>query len=131
MTRKQRQAEQILKHGLTLKRLFTNNPHDHSSIGPVSLCKALRRIETKGNRLATDYCNLPDFDINILNQHDIRTVKRLAELLPKLPESAIHLNHDPRGYYLKIESEYIQANQIEIHRDWGGHGILAPEFTGN
>ena len=127
-TKKQRQADQILRHGLALRRQFCNND---LSVFPTMLCKALRRIETKGNRLATDYCNVEGFDPATLERHDKRTMKRLAELLPGLPAEAIHLNHDPRGYYLKIDDKYIRDNKIELYRDWGGYGIIAPEFTGD
>jgi hypothetical protein len=100
-------------------------------IGPVSLCKALRRIETKGNRLACDYCSLEGFNPETLDRYDISATKRVLALLPNLPKEALHLNHDPRGYYLKVDDEYIRANGIDIHRDMGGYGILAPEFDGN
>ena len=131
MNRKQKQADQIMNHGLRLKSLFVGDiAQPGGGIGPVTLCKALRRIETKGNRLATDYCNDSGFDLKKLTDHDARTIKKLRGLLPGLPTEAVHLNHDPRGYYLKIDSEYIRERCIEMYRDWGGYGILAPEFTG-
>lgn len=40
----------------------------------------------------------------------------------------VFLNRDPRGYALKIDSEYVRAHSLAIHRDWGGYGIIAPEI---
>jgi hypothetical protein len=40
----------------------------------------------------------------------------------------IFANGDPRGYALKIRSEYVKNNNLDIHRDWGGYGIIAPDL---
>lgn len=45
------QKEQIIKHGENLNRIF------HLSADPIKLCKSLRRLETQGNKLTTDYAN--------------------------------------------------------------------------
>jgi hypothetical protein len=42
----------------------------------------------------------------------------------------IFLNGDARGYALKIQDDYVRDNNLDIHKDWGGYGILAPEFDG-
>ena len=82
MTKKQKRDEEILKHGFALVRNFGNG----SNGGPVTLCKALRRIETKTHRLAEDICNGTKSmeDAAFDRWHD-RTIKRISELLPKLP----------------------------------------------
>jgi len=36
-------------------------------------------------------------------------------------------NGDPRGYALKIESEWVAKQEVSIYRDWGGYGILCPD----
>ncbi len=42
----------------------------------------------------------------------------------------IFFNRDPRGYALKIKSEWMHAHpELPLHRDWGGYGILAPDLT--
>ena len=41
----------------------------------------------------------------------------------------IFVNGDCRGYALKIFDDYIRKNDITIYRDWGGYGIIAPDFT--
>jgi hypothetical protein len=45
------------------------------------------------------------------------------------PIVPIELNRDPCGYGLKIPPEYMLANNLDLHHDWGGYGILAPEIT--
>ena len=65
-------------------------------------------------------------------QYDKWYDKRVAwvsELLPNLPKEAIKINTDPRGYALKIEDSYVKEQKLDIHRDWGGYGILAPDFS--
>jgi hypothetical protein len=32
-------------------------------------------------------------------------------------------------YALKIDSEVMTANKLHLYSDWGGNGILAPDFT--
>jgi len=39
----------------------------------------------------------------------------------------VFFNSDPRGYALKIKDDY--TRDITIYRDWGGYGILAPDFS--
>ena len=41
---------------------------------------------------------------------------------------AIFLNLDPRGYALKIDDQ--DARALDIYKDWGGYGIICPEFDG-
>jgi hypothetical protein len=41
------------------------------------------------------------------------------------------INRDPRGYSLKIDDEYCREHKLNIHQDWGGYGIIAPDFTPN
>ena len=40
-------------------------------------------------------------------------------------------NGDARGYALKIPDNYMRENNIRLFTDWGGNGILAPDFTPN
>ena len=53
-----------------------------------------------------------------------------AAIRARKPLVPVFVNRDPRGYALKIEDEYVRANGLQIHRDWGGYGILAPEIDG-
>jgi hypothetical protein len=38
----------------------------------------------------------------------------------------IFFNGDARGYALKINDEFVKDK--EIFKDWGGYGIIAPDF---
>lgn len=43
--------------------------------------------------------------------------------------SYIFINRDPRGYALKLSEKF--ARDKQIYKDWGGYGILAPDFSNN
>lgn len=42
----------------------------------------------------------------------------------------VSVDGDHRGYALKIKDEYVRAHNLKTHKDWGGYGILAPDFDG-
>ena len=45
----------------------------------------------------------------------------------------VFINYDARGYTLKIKSEYVaklRQDGKNIFTDFGGYGILAPQFDG-
>ena len=48
----------------------------------------------------------------------------------KLPfkKIPVFVNGDPRGYALKIDDSYVKKFNLKIERDWGGYGIIAPDF---
>jgi hypothetical protein len=111
----------ITRHGQNLKAMF-NLDHD---IDPVKLCKRLLRLETKAHRLAEDFCN------GVIDQ--IEWDKKADQILTKVEtilknKKVLFLNGDARGYALKIDDEYLKNNNFNIHRDWGGYGIIAPDF---
>lgn len=91
----------------------------------------LRRIELKMNRQMCDECNgtsqLSGEQEESLSE---KTLAKLAVLLPLA--TGLFLNGDPRGYTLKIKEDNVKAlnenGKINIYQDWGGYGILAPEF---
>ncbi len=123
MTKKQIQAEQILRHGLRLKSIF------NVDLGPVSLCKALRRLEVKAGRIARAVCDgggyepPSSWDDKILDAAD-RLLNFRVQNIP------VFVNHDPRGFALKIDSAYMAEHDVTLFNDWGGYGIIAPEFDG-
>jgi hypothetical protein len=41
----------------------------------------------------------------------------------------IFINRDPRGYALKIDDAWMRETNAALHTDWGGYGIIAPEFN--
>jgi len=122
MNKKERMYNEIRTHGDNLNKIF------HTDIDNISLCKKLFRLENKGNRIALDYCNgnIKEDDFDTGKEKILKSVDKILNFT-KLNIPVI-FNSDPRGYALKIEDEYIRINNIAIHRDWGGYGILAPDF---
>jgi len=120
MNKKQQQAENILKHGFNLQNLYPESKR----MGPVTLCKALHRIEAEAHRYAEQGCNGPEMTEAEQDKKEKSIVRRVNAILGPGPD--IFLNGDPRGYALKIETE--AANGLNIYKDWGGFGIICPEF---
>jgi hypothetical protein len=132
--KRERMYADIQKHGENLNVIF------NTGIDPVKLCKKLHTLEAKAHRLATDYCNgengvnsenweakitpIMDKVYTILNNGSYN------EDRPHQKKAPIFLNGDARGYALKINDSYVKANNLKLHTDMGGYGILSPEFTG-
>ena len=111
----------ITKHGQDLKAVFNLD----QDIDPVKLCKRLFRLENKAHKLAVDFCN------GVIDQ--LEWDKKADQILTKVEtilknKKVLFCNGDARGYALKIDDEYIRNNNFNIHRDWGGYGIIAPDF---
>jgi hypothetical protein len=92
------------------------------------LYRALRRLECEASRYNETECN-----VGIPEKVADRFEKRVHRLIKKHFGNldGFFLNGDPRGYALKIESEEtarLASIGINLHRDWGGYGILAPEL---
>jgi len=128
MNKKDRMREQILQHGFKLKRIFIVGDH----IGPVELAKKVHRLEAKAHRIAEDYCNgIIDNEFES-DRQEHSVMKSLDKILNyKAQGIPVFFNGDPRGYALKINDAYVKEHNLDIHRDWGGYGILSPEFNGN
>lgn len=129
MTQKERMYQQIQKHGENLNAIF------HTGLDPIKLCKRLRSLENKAHKLATDYCNGDvDTDKWEIEQSPILAAVRKVLYPNGMTNSpldcCIFINGDARGYALKIKEDYVRNNNLTIYRDWGGYGILAPEFDG-
>ncbi len=119
--------EKIVRHGLALQRIFPASKGPYGG-GPVSLYKRLRRIEAEAHKLAEDQCNrqLPE---GYVERKEEAILKRLDDILGfKAAGIEIFCNGDPRGYALKIDDAVVKAKGLEIERDWGGYGIICPEF---
>lgn len=143
MNKKERMYKQIKEHGENLNAIF------NTGIDNVTLCKKLLRIENKAHHAITCLCNTNTLDLLELNQYTGYDVEQATEeeqdtffdkiraslvrILGKKAEKACFINFDPRGYALKIRPEYLAElgdNGKAIFKDWGGNGILAPEFDG-
>ena len=112
----------IEKHGRDLLAIFP----EAATRDPVELCKKLRRLEASGNAAATAYCN-GDMTDDGFEANKTKILRKATEILgaPVLSANSVWFNGDPRGYALKIDMERGQ----ELHRDWGGYGIIAPDLT--
>jgi hypothetical protein len=123
MNKKQQQRENIMVHGLQLNRIFNLNRLD-----PMTLCKQVHRIEVKAHRMAENYCNgIINDEFN--DRQESSVMKSLDKVLNyKAQGIPVIFNGDPRGYALKIDDEYVKTHDLDIHRDLGGYGIIAPEF---
>ena len=111
----------ITKHVQNLKAVFNLN----QDIDPVKLCKRLFRLENKAHKLALDFCN-GEIDQLEWDQKANKILTKVEAILKN--KKVLFLNGDARGYALKIDDAYIRNNNHNIHRDWGGYGIVAPDF---
>lgn len=138
-TVKTRMYEKIEKHGQELIKFFGLKNQD-----PIKLSKALLRIERTAHNATTCLCNTNTLNLMELNRYtgyDVKqateeeqdaffeaVTKRLEKVIGKDNSGKCFINHDPRGYALKIKEEH---SKEFYYKDWGGYGILAPEFDGN
>ncbi len=121
----QKKADKILFHGLALQRIF---PKSAQSGGPVALYKRLHRLEAEAHRLAEDECNRP-LPEGYAERKSASILRRLDAILGfKAAGIPVFLNGDPRGYALKIDPDTMSAHDLDLHKDWGGYGIICPEF---
>lgn len=117
-TKHDRMYELIHKHGEDLKKFF-GLPAD---VDPIKLCKSLFRLENKAQRLAEDLCNWRELDKAA--EKEVSAILEKACNLLSCNENEIFVDLDPRGYSLKI-----LLNRDDFpYRDWGGYGIIAPDF---
>ena len=124
MNAKQRMTERIEKHGADLNGIFK------TKFGNDELSRKVRRLEVKAAKVALDYCN-GDLEADGKEYLEERLLAQLDKVLNFSAQGIpVFFNGDPRGYTLKINDDYVRANNLDIHRDWGGYGILAPEFDG-
>jgi hemoglobin-like flavoprotein len=121
---KERMYQQIEKHGNDLKTIF-NLTGD-----PIQICRRVHLLEAKAHKLATDYCN---GDITTEQWEGVSEgiLERLDKVLNFVNQGIpVIVNGDARGYTLKIKDRYVREHSLDIHRDWGGYGIIAPDFDG-
>ena len=120
---KDRRDARIERHNRILIRLGATVTHPYNT---------LRRIEVFANRVMEDYCN-GDIDERAFDLRYEKIKDKVANVFGgKLPEG-FYLNTDPRGYSLKLNDSYVNDTEwVErIETDWGGYGLLAPDFKDN
>jgi len=92
---------------------------------PFEIWEKLNRLENKANRICTAQCN-GEGNQDKQNKQLEHIEKRVLQLLPNLEPENFFINGDPRGYSLKIKES--KATELKLHKDWGGYGILTPQF---
>ena len=119
-------AEQLFRHVCNLQTLTgVGSYHD-----ALDLYKKLHRLETRVHRENEDDCNgTTGLSESQETARDKRRFNKFQSLLPDV--TGLFINGDPRGYSLKMHVKQTQElfdKGINLYRDWGGYGILAPKF---
>jgi hypothetical protein len=126
MNKKQAMYERIAKHGTDLLTIFPNATIRDA----VLLCKRLRYYERKAEASTVALCNGCSESLQTYHESALyRIENKVKKLLGITEDNQIFINRDPRGYALKMAAEFT-ANKVS-YRDWGGYGILAPDFSEN
>ena len=115
--------KRIVAHGEKLNKIFDTH------VPPITLCKKLRYLEVIAHRNSEDYCN-GVINAAIYDRKEQAVLKRLNSILDfKKKKIPVFINSDPRGYALKIKSEWIRVNQsVTLPIDLGGYGLIAPDL---
>jgi len=129
MNKREKMYASIQEHGQNLLELFPNTAEQD----PIKLCKKLRTLECQAEKHTTDLCNgLSEWQELAAEQAlDVieLKVRRLLGLTSE--DTFFFINRDPRGYALKIRESWRKKSGKKLYKDWGGHGILAPNFSEN
>jgi len=137
MNTKQRAAmyARIEAHGRKLLKLFPGA----AIADPVALSKAAARLERYIHQAELDDCNGPPEGYRsekhqaewtaAVEYREERTRVRFAKLFGVPLADPFFINGDPRGYSLKVRPEYMAEHGIDLPRDWGGYGLIAPDLT--
>lgn len=128
MTIKERRTAQLNRHYAALETLAKLCGLE-SPNGKKLSCKLLQ-IERIAHKRMEDYCNgiADTFQNNRhIEQHFTEVQKIFNNQL-----IGFFVNTDPRGYTLKIDDEIMRTTykEVDLQRDWGGYGLLAPEING-
>ena len=119
-------ADQFFRHVCNLQTLSGVNSYHEA----LEIYKKLHRIEARLSRIFTNECNgYLEITEEQEEKRNTKILKTIKAFLPSL--KTIFLNGDPRGYALKIkpeEREELRNKGINLYSDFGGYGILAPEF---
>lgn len=121
-----KKRDPIAEHMRALRAIF---PGLSREAEPKNVYEQLRAIEERAHRQAERECNtnVPE---HVSEAVDKQILIELDQILGfKAAKVPVFLNGDPRGYAIKIHDSFVRDHRdIDIHRDWGGYGIIAPEF---
>ncbi len=110
--------------GEKLKKIF---PKAAEYTG-YALYRLVRDIERRAHKLAEDQCTRTLRE-GYVEHTEATILEALDHVLGyKAARVPIFLNGDPRGYAIKISDMHVRGHKLDIHTDWGGYGILAPDF---
>lgn len=107
--------EAVTKHGNALLAAFPNATEKD----PVALCKKLRRIEAAISRWTLRACNGPELPEGKLDAECYTARVRVESLLlgyHEKPDVRFIINRDPRGYALKLSSEWTRQYNDSVRR---------------
>jgi hypothetical protein len=115
----------FIQHCETLARLTGKDYSNEGKYAPyyegLKIFQKLRRVENFANRMTTAECN---GEATPEGWED--KVRDSVKKIFGREVAGFFVNGDPRGYTLKVREE--QAKEAGLHKDWGGYGILAPEY---
>ena len=112
-------APAFVKH---LQNLAGISKEENPGIYAFGIYDQLRKLEKQASRVTTALCNGEIEDEAAERKLD----KIEAKVKALINVDTLFINRDPRGYALKIKED--EAKRLTIYQDWGGYGILAPEF---
>jgi hypothetical protein len=133
-TKKDRMYERIHAHGLKLLAIFPGATEKE----PIALAKRAFALERRAHQIQVEDCNgnpsckteaeYEAWKLTLDKRSDLvrGAFKRLFGVRLEKP---FFMNGDPRGYCLKVKSEYVVFTNMDIPRDWGGYGLIAPDLT--
>jgi len=124
---KQEIKERVIKHINDLQAFF--KLPDMTESQKLNLARKLRRLEATAHGLQEKQCNGTIEEADAIAE-ETKIMDKLDALLDfRKQEIPVFINGDPRGYALKIEDDYTRNSNKQIHRDWGGYGIIAPDLS--
>ena len=137
-TEKIKMYEDIQRHGDNLNAIF------NTGLDSIRLSKKLHSLEKKAHFATTCLCNTNTLDLMELSRYNQEVEqateeqqnkffdairKKVVNILGEKSKDMFFINFDPRGYALKLKSEFVK--DLNIYKDFGGSGIIAPDFTPN
>jgi len=119
---------EVIKHANNLNKVFGLALSTDEA--KLNLCRALRRLEVEAHGLAELECN----GSGLTEQEELNKEAELLLKVNKLLNNEglrvpVFFNGDPRGYALKVSDKYFRTNDLDLHKDWGGYGIIAPDLS--
>lgn len=123
-------ARRIAKHIENVQRIFPGT----KDADPTTLAADLRGLERAAHYAAERFCNDAGYYNSGRHERDVERIAReLREVLKWKPgDPRVFVNSDPRGCALKIDDGDVhrlyEEKKISIERDWGGYGLLWPDF---